>query len=122
MTIVPENDRLAIEARLSADKVDQVHNGQTAHVRLSALNQRTTPELAGVVTLVSADIVHDPQSSTGYYDVKIDLPPEEVGRLGNLQLVPGMPAEIFLVTKSRTMLSYLFKPMTDQLSRMFRER
>jgi HlyD family secretion protein len=122
MTIVPENDRLAIEARLSADKVDQVHNGQTAHVRLSALNQRTTPELAGVVTLVSADIVHDPQSSNAYYDVRIDLPPEEVGRLGNLKLVPGMPAEIFLVTQSRTMLSYLFKPMADQLSRMFRER
>src|SRR5262245_11995908 len=122
MTIVPENDSLAIEARLSADKVDQVHNGQSAHVRLSALNQHTTPELAGVVTLVSADIVRDPQSSVAYYDVKIDLPPEEVRRLGTLQLVPGMPAEIFLLTQNRTMLSYLFKPMTDQLSRMFRER
>ena len=122
MTIVPENDNLAIEARLSADKVDQVHNGQSAHVRLSALNQRTTPELAGVVTLVSADIVRDPQSSAAYYDVKIDLPPAEVRRLGTLQLVPGMPAEIFLLTQNRTMLSYLFKPMTDQLSRMFRER
>jgi len=122
MTIVPENDTLAIEARLSAEKVDQVHNGQSARVRLSAFNQRTTPELAGVVTLVSADIVRDPQSSTAYYDVRIDLPPEEVGRLGNLQLVPGMPAEIFLITQNRTMLSYLFKPLTDQLTRMFRER
>jgi HlyD family secretion protein len=122
MTIVPENDNLAIEARLSADKVDQVHNGQSAHVRLSALNQHTTPELAGVVTLVSADIVLDPRSSAAYYDVRIDLPPEEVRRLGTLQLVPGMPAEIFLLTQNRTMLSYLFKPMTDQLSRMFRER
>jgi HlyD family secretion protein len=122
MTIVPENDNLAIEVRLTADKVDQVHNGQSAHVRLSALNQRTTPELAGVVTLVSADVVRDPQSSAAYYDVRIDLPPEEVRRLGTLQLVPGMPAEIFLLTQNRTMLSYLFKPMTDQLSRMFRER
>jgi HlyD family secretion protein len=122
MTVVPESDTLAVEARLSADKVDQVHNGQSARVRLSALNQRTTPELAGVVTLVSADIVRDPQSSTAYYDVRIDLPPEEVGRLGTLQLVPGMPAEIFLITQSRTMLSYLVKPMTDQLARMFRER
>src|SRR5262249_25167273 len=63
MTVVPENDNLAIEARLSAEKVDQVHNGQSAHVRLSAFNQHTTPELAGVVTLVSADIVRDPRSS-----------------------------------------------------------
>ena len=122
MLVVPENDTLAIDARLSADKVDQVHAGQTAHVRLSAFNQRTTPELAGVVALVSADIVREPQSNTSYYDVRIDLPPREVLRLGRLQLIPGMPAEVFLETESRTMLSYLFKPVTDQLSRMFRER
>ena len=99
-----------------------MHAGQTAHVRLSAFNQRTTPELAGVVALVSADIVREAQSSATYYDVRIDLPPKEVLRLGKLQLIPGMPAEIFLETESRTMLSYLFKPVTDQLSRMFRER
>ena len=122
MLVVPENDTLAIDARLSADKVDQVHAGQTAHVRLSAFNQRTTPELAGVVALVSADIVREPQSNATYYDVRIDLPPREVLRLGRLQLIPGMPAEVFLETESRTMLSYLFKPVTDQLSRMFRER
>jgi HlyD family secretion protein len=122
MTIVPENDTLAIEARLSADKVDQVHNGQSARVRLSAFNQRTTPELEGVVTLVSADILRDPQLSTAYYDVRVGLPPEQVARLGALQLVPGMPAEIFLITQNRTMLSYLFKPIADQLARMFRER
>ena len=122
MLVVPENDTLAIDARLSADKIDQVHAGQTAHVRLSAFNQRTTPELAGVVALVSADIVREAQSSATYYDVRIDLPPREVLRLGKLQLIPGMPAEIFLETENRTMLSYLFKPVTDQLSRMFRER
>ena len=122
MLVVPENDTLAIDARLSADKIDQVHAGQTAHVRLSAFNQRTTPELAGVVALVSADVVREAQSSATYYDVRIDLPPKEVLRLGKLQLIPGMPAEIFLETENRTMLSYLFKPVTDQLSRMFRER
>ena len=122
MLVVPENDTLAIDARLTADKIDQVHAGQTAHVRLSAFNQRTTPELAGVVALVSADIVREAQSGATYYDVRIDLPPKEVLRLGKLQLIPGMPAEIFLETENRTMLSYLFKPVTDQLSRMFRER
>ena len=122
MLLVPDGDTLAIEARLSADKVDQVHVGQTAHVRMSAFNQRTTPELAGIVELVSADIVRDTQSGATYYDVRIALPADEVRRLGSLRLIPGMPAELFLETESRTMLSYLFKPLTDQLSRMFRER
>ncbi len=121
MLIVPEGDALEIDARLSPDKVDQVHAGQPARVRLSAFNQRTTPELTGVVNLVSADLVHDAQSNP-YYDVRVSLPAEEVHRLGKLQLVPGMPAEVFVQSKSRTMLSYLFKPITDQLSRMFRER
>ena len=70
----------------------------------------------------SPDLVRDPPSGGGFYDVRIGLSQDEVRRLGNLQLVPGMPAEVFLETESRTMLSYLFKPMTDQLSRMFRER
>jgi HlyD family secretion protein len=121
MLVVPDGDTLAIEARLGADRVDQVHIGQTAHVRMSSLNQRTTPELSGMVELVSADVVRDPQSGASYYSVRIALPVEEVHRLGSLRLIPGMPAEIFLETESRTMLSYLFKPLTDQLSRTFRE-
>jgi HlyD family secretion protein len=122
MAIVPDGDALEIDARLSPDKIDQVHAGQTAHVRLTAFNARTTPELTGAVDTVSADLIHDPVSGARYYDVRITLPTDEVRRLGGLQLVPGMPAEVFLQTGSRTMLSYLFKPMTDQLSWMFRER
>jgi HlyD family secretion protein len=122
MAIVPEGDALEIDARLSPDKIDQVHTGQTAHVRLSAFNARTTPELNGVVDTVSADLVHDSASGAGYYEVRVTLPTDEVRRLGALQLVPGMPAEVYLQTGSRTMMSYLFKPMTDQLSSMFRER
>jgi HlyD family secretion protein len=122
MAIVPDGDALEIDARLSPDKIDQVHAGQTARVRLSAFNARTTPELTGAVDTLSADLVHDPHSGAAYYEVRITLPTEEVRRLGGLQLVPGMPAEVFLQTGSRTMLSYLFKPITDQLSWMFRER
>ena len=70
--------------------------------------------------MVSKDC--DTQSGATYYDVRIALPADEVRRLGSLRLIPGMPAELFLETESRTMLSYLFKPLTDQLSRMFRER
>ncbi len=122
MAVVPDGDALEIDARLSPDKIDQVHVGQEAHVRLSAFDTRTTPELAGAVETVSADVVRDPQSAAGYYDIRVSLPASEVSRLGKVHLVPGMPAEVFLQTGSRTMLSYLFKPMSDQLSRMFRER
>jgi len=121
MIVVPDGDALEIDARVSPDKIDQVRTGQSARIRLSAFNARTTPELNGTVDVVSADLVRDPQSG-GYYDVRITLEQEEIRRLGDLQLTPGMPAEVFLQAKNRTMLSYLFKPITDQLSRMFRER
>jgi HlyD family secretion protein len=122
MVIVPHGDALEIDAHLSPEKIDQVSAGQPARVRLSAFNQRTTPELVGVVSLVSADLVRDVPSSAPYYDVRVALSADEVRRLDKLQLVPGMPAEVFLQAESRTMISYLFKPITDQLSRMFRER
>jgi HlyD family secretion protein len=76
------------------------------------------------VAIVSADITRDPQqqSGPGYYTVRISLPGQEFARLGDRQLIAGMPAEVFVQTGSRTMMSYLFKPITEQLHRMFRER
>ena len=79
-------------------------------------------ELRGVVSHVSADITHDAKSNTSYYTVLISLPGDELARLSELQLISGMPAEVFVQTGSRTMMSYLFKPINDQLHRMFRER
>ncbi len=121
MAVVPDGEELQIDARLSPDKIDQVHAGQSAHVRFPAFNAGSTPELAGIVAIVSGDVVRDPQGGA-YYDVRIAMPLDELRRLGGLRLVPGMPAEVFLQTERRTMLSYLFKPLSDQLSRMFRER
>jgi HlyD family secretion protein len=122
MVIVPESDELQIDARLPPNEIDQVHKGQNTLVRFSAFNQRTTPELRGIVSRVSADITRDQQSSVGYYTVRVSLPGGEFARLGELQLIAGMPAEVFVQTGSRTMMSYLFKPISDQLHRMFRER
>jgi membrane fusion protein, type I secretion system len=121
MEIVPESDELQIEAKLPPQDVDHVHPGQRTYVRFSAFNQRTTPQLEGVVSYVSADLSHDRQGNTnaGYYTVRVSLPASERRRLGNLQLVSGMPVEVFLQTGSRTMMSYLLKPITDQLSRTF---
>jgi HlyD family secretion protein len=122
MEVVPDADDLQIEARLPPADIDQVRIGQKAFTRFPAFNQRVTPELAGVVSYVSADIARDPQSNAGFFTVRVTLPDEERRRLAGLQLVSGMPAEIFMQTGSRTMLSYLFKPITDQLARAFVER
>jgi membrane fusion protein, type I secretion system len=123
MVIVPESDELQLDAHLPPDQIDQVHKGQNAQVRFSAFNQRTTPELTGVVSHVSADITRDQQTSAGYYTVRVSLSGQELARLGDgQQLVAGMPAELYIQTTSRTMMNYLFKPITEQLNRMFRER
>ncbi|MBI5322040.1 HlyD family type I secretion periplasmic adaptor subunit [Bradyrhizobium sp.] len=122
MEVVPDADDLQIEARLQPADIDQVRLGQKAFTRFPAFNQRVTPEVAGVVSYVSADISRDQQSNGSYFTVRVTLPEEERRRLAGLQLVSGMPAEVFMQTGSRTMLSYLFKPITDQLQRAFVER
>jgi HlyD family secretion protein len=121
MEIVPESDELQIEAKLSPQDIDHVRPGQQAYIRFSAFNQRITPQLKGVVSYVSADLSHDRlvNGAQAYYTVRVMLPSSERRRLGNLQLVSGMPGEVFLQTGSRTMMSYLLKPITDQFSRMF---
>jgi HlyD family secretion protein len=122
MQIVPDTDDLQIEARLQPNDIDQVRPGQQAFVRFSAFNQRLTPQLIGAVSYVSADTSHDQQTNAPYFTVRIALAEGELRRLGGLQLVPGMPAEVFMQTGSRTMMSYLLKPITDQLHRAFIER
>ena len=122
MEVVPDSDDLQIEARLQPNDIDQVRTGQKAFVRFSAFNQRVTPQLTGVVSYVSADTSHDQQTNAPYFTVRVALSEDERRRLAGLQLVPGMPAEVFMQTGSRTMMSYLLKPITDQMQRAFVER
>ena len=122
MEVVPDSDDLQIEARLQPNDIDQVQVGQKALIRFSAFNQRVTPQLVGLVSYVSADVSHDQQSNAAYFTVRMTLPDEERRRLAGLQLVSGMPAEVFMQTGSRTMMSYLLKPLTDQFNRAFVER
>ena len=120
MLIVPAADLLTVEAKLSPQDIDQVHAGQGAGLRFSAFNQRTTPELDGVVSRVSADLTADPRTGAAYYLVRIALPEAELAKLGDLHLIPGMPVEAFIRTGERTILSYLTKPFADQAMRAFR--
>ena len=122
MLIVPEADVLTVEAKLAPQDIDQVRVGQSAALRFSAFNQRTTPELNGVVSRVSADLTTDQRTGAAYYVVRITLSESEIGRLDGLRLVPGMPVEAFIRTGERTVLSYVTKPFTDQINRAFRGR
>jgi HlyD family secretion protein len=122
MEVVPDLDDLQIEARLQPNDIDQVRMGQKAFVRFSAFNQRVTPQLDGIVAYVSADTSRDQQTNASYFTVRVTLPEDQRRRLDGKQLVSGMPAEVFMQTGSRTMMSYLLKPITDQLQRAFVER
>lgn len=122
MLIVPSSDQLAVEVRIQPQDIDSVQLDQRAVLRFSAFNQRTTPEIDGQVTRVSADVSQDPKTGLSYYTVRIGVAEAERARLGNLRLVPGMPVEAFLQIGERSVISYLTKPLTDQIAKAWRER
>lgn len=122
MLIVPENDRLVIDARIAPKDIDQIHIDQSTWVRFSTFNQRTTPELIGEVMTLSADLSRDQVTGESYFTARVAIPDSELQKLGENRLLPGMPAEVQIKTAERTALSYLLKPLTDQFSRAFRER
>ena len=122
MLIVPEADALAIEAKVSPQDIDQLQVGQPAGLRFSAFNQRTTPEINGTISRISADVSVDQRSGQSFYTIRIGVSPGEIARLGNVKLVPGMPVETFMKTYDRSVMSYFIKPLEDQVLRAFRER
>jgi HlyD family secretion protein len=122
MMIVPQADDLQVEAKVNPQDIDKLQIGQKTLLRLSAFNQRTTPELNGVVSRVSPDVTTEQRTGQSYYTIRVSMPPQEVARLGEAKLIPGMPVEAFVQTGDRTMLSYLIKPLSDQLMRAFREK
>ncbi|WP_407157937.1 HlyD family type I secretion periplasmic adaptor subunit [Bradyrhizobium sp. STM 3557] len=122
MLIVPQTDDLQVEAKVNPQDIDKLQVGQKTLLRLSAFNQRTTPELNGVVSRVSPDVTTDQRTGQSYYTIRVSMPPEEIARLGEAKLIPGMPVEAFVQTGDRTVLSYLMKPLNDQLMRAFREK
>lgn len=123
--ILPSDEPLIIEAQVPRTEIDSVHTGQEATVRLSALNQRTTPVLIGEVFYVSADALSnggDRLDEKEVYITRISILPEELDRVPGFSPTPGMPAEIMIQTQSRTFLQYLVKPVKDSMSRAFREQ
>lgn len=124
MLIVPKNDVLVVEAKISPVDIDHVKGGSPAFVRFSAFNQRTTPEFEGHVLRVSADLAREQNTSNApaYFTARIAFAEAEVKKLAELNLIPGMPAEVHIRTGDRTILNYLVKPLQDQFAVAFRER
>lgn len=122
MQIVPQADDLAVEAKVQPQEIDQLRIGQPAGLRFTAFNQRTTPEINGTVDRISADVASDQRTGQNYFTVRVALAKEEIAKLGDVKLVPGMPVEMFAKTYERTVLSYFVKPLHDQAARAFRER
>ena len=121
MEIVPDNDELEIEGHLPPNAIDQVKPGQQAYLRFTAFDRQTTPQVAGSLSYISADLSQDEHTHASFYTVRMNLPGDQRRRLKGVTLISGMPVEVFLKTSSRTMLSFLFKPITDQFRRMFNE-
>ncbi len=122
MLIVPAADKLIVEAKIQPQDIDQVRIGQAAVLRFPNFSSRTTPEINGEVSVVSADVTLDQRSGASYYTVRIAVLPSEIARLEAVKLIPGMPVEAFIQTSVRTVVSYFVRPLQDQLAKTFREK
>ncbi|MEO1265971.1 MAG: HlyD family type I secretion periplasmic adaptor subunit [Pseudomonadota bacterium] len=122
MEIVPLDENLEIQVPIAPQDFDQIHVGQTAEVKLQALNRRTLPELEGRVKVIPSDTVEDRQSGQRYYNVRLSLTPESLEKIKGVKLVAGMQADIFITTEARTFASYISRPIVEQMNRAFRER
>jgi len=126
MDVVPAEERLLIDARLSPLNVDEITEGQEANVVLSALDQRRLPRITGRVLSVSADAITDPDSGERYYSMKVEVDRAQldaiVDRSGEtIELVPGMPAQVLVVTGERTLVEYLIEPLRASMRNALRE-
>jgi HlyD family secretion protein len=122
MLVVPSGGPLSVEVRVPSSDIDQLKIGRQGMLRFTAFNQRTTPEVKGVVTALSPDAVRDKETGQFYYIARITPDEGDLARIAEHKLVPGMPVEAFIETSPRTALSYLTKPLADQFERAFRER
>jgi HlyD family type I secretion membrane fusion protein len=121
MEIVPETDTMLVEAAVAPNDIDRVRTGQTARIRFTAFSNTATPEIIGKVVFVAADSTLIPESQMSYYPARIAIDEADLGRYPELALKPGMPAEVFIETGDRMMISYLTKPLRDQFARAFRD-
>ena len=121
MQIIPDGERLVVEAMVQPQDIDKVRQGLSAAIRFPAFDARTTPRLNGKVSTVSAAELTGQQGKT-YFTARVEIPATEIDRIASAhKLVPGMPAEVYIQTASRSILSYFMKPLVDAMARSFRD-
>lgn len=121
MYVVPQGQDLIIAAKIATSDIDQVFIGQETTLRFSGFDAKTTPELTGRVSQISADALMDERTGGLYYSTRISIPKTEITQLDNRPLLPGMPVEVFIKTAEKSPLEYLTKPFADYFARAFRE-
>ena len=119
--VIPQDRPLVVSARLATINVDEVQVGQPVVLRFSAFSSRTTPEIDGMLGRVSADALMDEATQMPYYRAEVTIPADQLAKLGDLALIPGMPVEVFIKTGERSPMAYLLKPLADYFNRAFRE-
>ena len=120
--IVPQDDKLIVEAKVQPQDIDVVRAGLLARVRLSAYKTRNVPPVDGIVRHVSPDRFTDERTGQSYYLARIEIDDKELKPLKEVELYPGMPTDVLIVIGERTLLSYLFAPITDSFNKAFREQ
>lgn len=121
LQIIPDSGRLVIEAQVQPQDIDKVRQGLTAGIRFPAFDAKSTPRLSGSVSTVSAAEL-TAKDGKSYFTARIEIPQSELNRIASAhRLVPGMPAEVYIETASRSVLSYFIKPLVDAMSRSFRD-
>jgi epimerase transport system membrane fusion protein len=121
LDIVPQEDDLIVEAQVSPIDIDRVAVGQEATIRFSSFGMGSAPSVYGKVISLSADSIVDEMSGVSSYLARVEVTKESMEALGDLSLVPGMPADVFIATGSRTFIQYIFKPLSNSIVRSLRE-
>jgi len=119
--IVPQEEDLIIEAQVTPGDIDRVEVGQRATIRFSSFGMGTVPTISGEVINISADSMVNESTLLSYYLARVEVSPDSLNSLGDLALMPGMPAEVFVATGSRTLVEYLMKPFSNAMARGLRE-
>ncbi|MEM1019188.1 MAG: HlyD family efflux transporter periplasmic adaptor subunit [Pseudomonadota bacterium] len=122
LSIVPRDEPLVVEARVDPNDIDVVHKGLPAQVRLTPFNTRMIPPVPASVVWISADSMNDPNTGASYYLARVRLANQSPELPADLQLYPGMPAEVMVVTGERTLLNYLAAPLMRSFRRAFLEQ
>jgi HlyD family type I secretion membrane fusion protein len=122
LELVPLDEALTIEAKVRLMDIDNLVIGQQADVRFTAFDSRNTPVLQGHVDYISADALEDQRTGQGYFKIKVNIATEELEELGEQVLLPGMPADVIIKTGERTVLQYVFKPISNALAKAWTEQ